>query len=133
MTRIESKKVVVNCPDSEVFEYLLDMNNFKELLPQDKISNWTSSEKECSFKVQNTATIALVQKGATPSKEINIVSGDKSPFPFTLNIYLEATDAATRAYMICDAEVNPFLKMMIEKPLSNLFNYIADQLVAVKS
>ena len=54
MTRIESKKVAVNCPQAECFEFLTDMNNYELLLPKKNISDWNSDEKTCSFKIQKT-------------------------------------------------------------------------------
>ena len=34
----------------------------------------------------------------------------------------------TEGYIEFDGEVNAFLKMMVEKPLLNLFNYMANKL-----
>lgn len=133
MTKIESKHVEVKCPREEVFAYLMDMNNFKELLPQDRISNWESDEEFCSFKIQGTVTISIRRKGADEPSVINMTNGDKSPFPFTLDAYLEDDgNGGTKAHQKFEADINPFLKMMVEKPLSNLFDYIADRLVKVK-
>ena len=132
--KITSKTVIVDTPAQEVFHFLLDMNNLEQLLPEDKISNWQSSMEKCSFKVQNTATIEMVQKDKTEPNKINIVSGDKSPFSFTLDIFIEAMDDnSCKGYQEFNGDVNPFLKMMIEKPLTNLFNHIADRLKEVKS
>lgn len=130
--KIKSKEVVVAKRPQEVFNYLCDLNNFKELLPQDKISNWESKEDYCSFKVQNTATIDIQFKEAEEFGLIHLVSGARSPFPFTLDIHLNAEgDSFTQGYQLFDGKVNPFLKLMVEKPLTNLFNYIADRLVVV--
>lgn len=133
MTNIESKHVEVNCPPAEVFEYLTDLNNFQELLPKDKISNWESDEEKCSFRIQGTVTLSIVRKDSTPHTVINLVSGEKTPFPFTLDVFLEDRgDGGTKVYQKFEGEINTFLKMMVEKPLANLFDYIADRLVKVK-
>lgn len=129
--KIKSKEVSVKKDRKLVFNYLCDLNNFKELLPQDKISNWESKEDYCSFKVQNTATIDIQFKEAKEFNLIHLVSGDKSPFPFTLDIHLDEIEDGTFGYQMFDGKVNPFLKLMVEKPLTNLFNYIADRLVVV--
>jgi carbon monoxide dehydrogenase subunit G len=129
--KIKSKEVSVKKDPQVVYSYLCDLNNFKELLPQDKISNWESKEDYCSFKVQNTATIDIQFKEAHEFNLIHLVSGDKSPFPFTLDIHLDKIEDGTFGYQMFDGKVNPFLKLMVEKPLTNLFNYIADRLVVV--
>jgi len=132
MTRIESKKVNVACNAEECYEFLTDLNNYELLLPKDKISNWESSEKKCSFKIQKTYKLELIYSNGLPYKEIHLKSGENSPFQFTLNILLSESGNDTEAQLICDADINPFLKMMVEKPLNNLFNYMADRLVKVK-
>lgn len=126
--KIESKKVNVPASDEKVFNYVSDLNNFKKLLPADRISDWESTSDYCSFKVQGTATIDLKMKESTPNSHILLESGEKSPFPFTLNIYFDEEEGNTTAYQIMNAKINPFLKMMVERPLTNLFDYIADRL-----
>jgi carbon monoxide dehydrogenase subunit G len=126
--RIESKTVEVPAGREKVFAFVSDLNNFKKLLPAERISDWESRGDYCSFKVQGTATIDLKLKNTEPHSRISLESGDRSPFPFTLEIFFEEHDGKTKAFQIMEAQVNPFLKMMVEKPLSNLFNYIANKL-----
>lgn len=133
MTTIDSKKVEVNSSAADVYAYLTDLNNFKELLPQDRISNWESTAEQCSFKIQGTVTISIKMKDGTPNHTIHLTNGEKSPFPFTLDVSIEETGPdECIASQRFQADINPFLKMMVEKPLSNLFNYIADKLQEVK-
>ncbi len=133
MTRIESNKVNVSCSTQECFKFLADMNNYELLLPKDKISSWESSNEMCSFKIQKTYKLELVFVSGEEHSAIHLKSGANSPFKFTLNINLTDFDGNTEAQLLCEADINPFLKMMVEKPLNNLFNYMADRLVKVKA
>lgn len=131
MTVIESQHIQVNAPVEKVFAFLRDLNNFKQLLPQDRISNWESDRDRCSFKVQNAATIELKFESEKSNEQIHIVSGDRSPFPFTLDIHTEVKDGQVEAYNVFKGEMNPLIKMMAEQPLRNLFNYIAAEVAKV--
>ena len=131
MTRIESKQVEVSKPATDLYAFLQDMNNFKLLLPQDKISDWQSDGTSCSFKVAGAATIGLMLDGGTPPNLIKLKATDRSPFPFTLDVHLVEENGKTKAYQVFEAELNTFIKMMVEKPLKNLFDHIADRLVTV--
>lgn len=133
MTNIESKHVLVDNTQQEVFDFLGDLNNFKLLLPQDKITNWKSDKGFCSFKVNGMATIDLILKSSDPSSKHHIVSGEDAPFSFTLDIFIEAKGDQCKAYNKFSGDINPFLRLMVEKPLTNLFNYIADKLAEVKA
>jgi hypothetical protein len=127
--KIESQRVEVNAEPTEVFTFLSDAHNIEHLLPLDNIKDFEATNDRCSFKVQGGITITLVQDELTPVESIRMVSGEKSPFPFNLTIFMEAsTLGGTNGYIAFDGEVNPFLKMMVQKPLTNLFNYMSQQL-----
>lgn len=131
-TKIDSNKVIINANQATVFNYLTDFNNIKELLPQDKISDWQASTDDCSFKIQNAAIIPLVKDTVEPNGKINIKSGEKAPFPFTLEVFIEEqSEDKSLAYLKFEGEINAFLKMMVVKPLTNLFNYMADRIQEV--
>ncbi|MCG8578094.1 MAG: hypothetical protein MI810_24655 [Flavobacteriales bacterium] len=127
-TVIESEKVKVGATPEKVFKFLEDFNNMDKLLPQDKISDWESDFDRCSFKIQNAAVIPLVKESVEPHSKINIVSGDKAPFKFTLVAHIKEVEGGTEAYLIFEGDINPFLKMMVMKPLTNLFNFMAERL-----
>lgn len=131
MTRIESKHVTIDASVGTVETFLLDMHNFEQLLPEGRISEWTSDGKSCSFKVQGAATIGLQLDGNEPGKMVRMKSTERSPFPFTLNAVLEADGDRTKAHQVFEADLNPVLKMMVSGPLKNLFDHIADKMVAV--
>ena len=105
-----------------------DANNLIHLLPQDKISDFKATKDECSFKVQGGVIISLVHNGAEGMDKIFMKSGEKSPFPFTLTINTTNQGNSTEGYIHFDGQVNMFLKMMVEKPLTSLFNYMSDKL-----
>ena len=131
MTRIESKQVRIARSAEEVYSFLQDMNNFQQLLPQDRISEWKCDGRSCSFKVQGAATIGLQLDGGTPNRLVRMKSTERSPFPFTLDVHLVEDNGATEAQEIFEADLNPIIKMMVEKPLKNLFDHIADKMVAL--
>lgn len=131
MTRIESKQVTIGRGPDELYTFLQDMNNFQQLLPQDRISDWKSDGRSCSFKVQGAANIGLELAGGEAPGLVRMKATDRSPFPFTLDVHLQAADGGTRAWQVFEADLNPFIKMMVETPLRNLFDHIADKMVAL--
>jgi len=125
---LTGEKVKVNTGRTEIENFLIDSRNLELLLPEDKISNFVADENSCSFKVQGGFTISLIQDGRKEG-EIYLRSGEKSPFPFKLTVHLnEEEPNITEGHIVFDGEVNAFLKMMVEKPLLNLFNYMSHKL-----
>ena len=129
MTKIESQKVNVAASAEEVFNYVNDANNFEGLLPPDRIENWRSDQDSFRFKIKNVTEIGFRKKQADPPGYLQLESDESAPFALTLNIYIKAIgDNQCEAQQIIEADINPFLKMMVEKPLTNLFDYIAKRL-----
>lgn len=127
--QIKADTVVVNADQDTVRAFLKDSTNMEHLLPMDKVSDFQATIDKCSFKVQGGITISLLQDGDNGSNELYLKSGEKSPFPFKLTIFMNDKGQTTEGYIQFDGQVNAFLKMMVEKPLTNLFNYMSKKLV----
>lgn len=128
MTTIETEKKISPNTIEALFAFLTDMNNFEQLMPADKIEKWESSKEQCEFTIKGMARIGLKQEAAEAPGKIVISSFGKVPFSFQLNILLEkAAEKETRTYMIFEGDINPFMKMMVEKPLRNFFNMLVDK------
>lgn len=130
-TTIESRSVLIARPAGAVHAFLQDMSNFEQLLPRERISEWRSDGSECSFKVQGAATIGLRLAPGTAPTLVKMEATDRSPFPFALDVHLSDEGGGTRAQAVFNADLNPFIKMMVEQPLKNLFDHIAGRLVEV--
>jgi hypothetical protein len=55
--------------------------------------------------------------------------GDKGPFPYTLSIHIKAEGSnSCSGYIEFEGEVNMFMKMMVQKPLTSLFENMTKKL-----
>ena len=126
--QINSDKALVQAGSAEIIEFLSNAENLVHLLPQDKISDWEATNEQCAFKVQGGIVITLVQNGIEEPNKIFLKSGEKSPFPFELTIHLDQVEDSTEGYIEFNGNVNMFLKMMVEKPLTALFNHMTKEL-----
>ncbi|MBI2967027.1 MAG: SRPBCC family protein [Bacteroidetes bacterium] len=128
---IETPKSDIPAPAEKVFTYLSDMSNYRNLMP-DQVINWQSTADECTFTIKGMATIGMKIVERIPDHEIKIVSGEKSPVKFDLRCHIEAiSEKSSTAHLFFESDINPFLKMMVEKPLENFFNYLAEKLKTV--
>lgn len=127
--KLESEKVTVNTNIPTIIEFLKNAENLYELLPKDNISDFKADATQCSFKVQGGFEISLVEDGISENM-VHLKSGEKTPFPFKLDVHLtDLGNNQTEGFIAFDGEVNMFLKMMVEKPLLNLFNYMSKKLM----
>ncbi len=126
---IDTAPRIVNANAETVYTFLHDINNFQGLFPEDKIENWESTDEYCTFRIKGMTDIGLKRVASTPNSLIYLDSYGKVPFKYTLNIFLEEKGDQTEAKLKFDGDINPFMKMMVEKPLTNFFNMLADKLV----
>lgn len=126
--KIESDKSEINKPAAEVFAFLSNFNNFQKLMPP-QVVDWQSTENDCHFKISGMASIGMKIVEKTPNTLIKVVSDGKVPFAFTLNIHLtETAPTQTTGQLIFEADINPMMGMMVEKPLRNFFNLLAGKM-----
>jgi hypothetical protein len=130
--KIESHVVEVEKPASHVFAYLTNFNNFRSMMPP-QVTDWKSTEDECSFNISGMASIGMKIVEKTPHSRILIHSHGKVPFDFELEVILtEKGEQKCTGQLICTAELNPMMKMMVEKPLMKFFNVLADKMKDIK-
>ncbi len=128
MSSIKSNTVTVDKPANEVFNFLKDLNNLEKLMPHDRIEDWQSDTDHCRFKIKGLAGIGMKLDGFVENKQIKLVSDGKNPFPFVLTIHFDGDGNKCHSFFEFDGQMNMFLKTMVEKPLKNFFNMLAEKL-----
>ncbi|WP_068474898.1 hypothetical protein [Saccharicrinis aurantiacus] len=127
MTKFESEIKKVSQSDEKIFKFISDFNNFKSLIPQDKIKNWQSTEDTCKFSVDGIgdAGLRIVEKQA--STTVKYSTDGKVPFNFFLWIQLkQVAENDTRIKLTIKADLNPMMKMMVGKHVKKFLNMLGD-------
>ncbi len=126
--RIESEKLIINCPPQKVYDFLGNFDNFSSLLPG-QVANWQSTGDSCSFEVKGMATLGLRITEKIPFTKISMKGEGKIPFGFTLDSFIkEISSQQCQVQMVIDADMNPFIAMMAEKPLQNFIDMVLPRL-----
>ena len=117
-----------------VYETLADLNNLEKLknrIPPDKIEDFTFDSDSCSFSVQPVGKIRFSIIDREPLKTIKLTT-DRSPMEVNMWIQLKETgEQETKMRLTIKAELNPFIKPMISKPLQEGINQIADIIASI--
>ena len=130
MTLIENEVNVSKSID-EVFGFLENMNNHEQLMPPN-IYNWSSTENEARFTVQNMAKLALKIGSKIKNQEIQAIPSEKAPFDIELKWEVkENGETSTQAKLTISADLNPMMKMIASGPLQKLVNFQTEKLVEV--
>ena len=129
MTTFESK-VNINKPINEVYQFLADLNNHQQLMPEN-IVNWTSTPDEARFDIQNMGKLVLKIENRIENAEINIIPSEKPPFDLQLNWKLADSGTHTEVMFTISAELNMMMKMLASGSLQKLADHETQSLTEV--
>jgi carbon monoxide dehydrogenase subunit G len=127
MLVIETPQQNLKATQQEVYGFLADMNNLQKLMPE-QVVHWKSDADSCTYTIKGMADIGMRVLERKPFESIHIQSEGKGPFAFTLTLSVKDDGEHSKAGLKFEGDVNPFLKMMVEKPLSNFFNLLIQSL-----
>lgn len=121
MTRIESDPIQINKAVSSVYQFLSDLRNYKELMP-DRVTEFDAGEDEARLRIEGLGKFSMRRGNCMPDSLIELIPEGSLPFSFTMRWELQETDANTRVLGIIDADLNMMLKMLAQGPLREFIN-----------
>ena len=127
--KLESKIGKIENTDERIYNFLTDFNNFKHLIPADKIKNWQSDETSCSFTIDPIGNTGVKVIEKEPYKLIKLTNLEESKMDFTFWVQLKMlSETDTRIKLTLEANLNPMIQAMAKKPLQEFLDKLVDQL-----
>ena len=131
MLVIETEKKQINKSAQDVYDFVSNSLNLGKILPE-QVENFKGDTEMCVFEVKGLAKLGLQILERNPISAVVYKNTEKTPVKFTLKVNIVAlSDNTCNSYMVFEGDVNAMMKMMIEKPLNNLFTSMANKLEVV--
>ncbi len=123
---LEGRKIVVNKSVNTLVEMLNKPEDYKNLMP-DSLQNFEVRDNGFKFGLKGMPEIAL------KIEEVNdnavVLKSASSSLDFELKGLMNAlNENQTEVQLLFEGKFNPFIKMMVEKPLQNFINTLSDNL-----
>ena len=134
-SKFESSIKPIPYPQQAVYDNISDLRNLekvKDRVPEDKVSDFTFDEDTVGINIQPVGELKLriIEREEPKCVKFETV---QSPVPFNVWIQVLPVDEQnSKMKVTVKAELNPFIKSMIEKPLQEAVEKIADALALVK-
>lgn len=131
MATFESPVKTIAASEEAVFNKFSNLSNLgilKERIPSDKIKDFEFDNDSCSFSVSPIGAIGLRIIEREPFKTIKFAS-EKSPIQF--NVWIQLINMGpheTKAKITLKAELSPFVKPLVSKPLQEALDKMADMM-----
>lgn len=127
---LEGRKIIVNKSSKELSELLKSPENYKDFMP-DGLQKFETRDNGFKFGLQGMPEIALKIEEVDEQKAV--LKSASSSLDFSLTATLNpVSENQTEVQMLFEGKFNPFIKMMVEKPLQNFINALTDKIEAYK-
>lgn len=131
MTEFTSEIKILPHNDTEVFSVLSDLSNLefvKDKIPQDKIKDFSFDKDSCTISVDPVGKIKfnIIERVANST-----VKFQAEQVPFGLDLIVELNNNGenkTELKLTVNANLNPFIKPMVSKPLQQGLEKMAEAL-----
>lgn len=134
MKRYESQVKMIAASQSSVYRMLSDMNNvalIQDQIPADQVKDLKFDANSVSCNVSPVGTVSLSIIDREPEKCIKFTT-TQSPMAMTMWIQIVSTgDNSCKIRLTLEADINPFIAKMVEKPLKDGLEKIADTLTII--
>ena len=135
MSKFESSIRQINYPQQVVYQGLSNLDNLSKIqdrIPEDKANDLTFDNDSVSINVPPVGKITMRIVDREEPKTIKFETVE-SPLPFNFWIQLlPVTENSCKMKLTLKAELNPFIKGMVSKPLKDGIEKIADVLQMIK-
>lgn len=123
---LEGRKIVVNKSAAELVQMLKNPEDYRSLMPE-TLQNFEAREDGFKFGLKGMPEIAL--KIDEVSEKQVVLKSASSSLDFALTGTMNAiNENQTEVQLLFEGKFNPFIKMMVEKPLKNFIGTLTDNL-----
>ncbi|HPW70431.1 MAG TPA: SRPBCC family protein [Bacteroides graminisolvens] len=135
MSQFESSVKQIPFSQERVYTKLSDLSNLesvKDRIPQDKVKDISFDSDTLTFSVDPVGKITLQVIEREPFKCIKFET-TQSPLPFNLWIQLVPdSEQGCKMKLTIRVDINPFMKAMVQKPLQEGIEKMADMLAMIQ-
>lgn len=135
MSKYESTIKVIPYSQEQVYNKLSDLTHLesvKDKIPKDKVQDISFDADSISFNVPPAGNLTLKIAEKEPHKCIKFET-TTSPVPFTLWVQIvPVSEEECKMKLTIQVDINPMMKMMIEKPLKDGLEKMADMIAAIQ-
>lgn len=123
---LETSKVIINKSQKYFFEFLLDLNNFEQLMPENT-DKFQVDGDSFLFNLKGMPEIRLVVKEKQPFDKI-ILGAASSKLNFSLTAIINVvSDNSCEAQLLFNGEFNAMMAMMVKGPLQKFINTLTEK------
>ncbi|SDE02252.1 orotate phosphoribosyltransferase [Riemerella columbipharyngis] len=123
---LEGRKIIVNKSAKELTNMLKNSEDYKNLMPEG-LQKFESTGDGFKFGLKGMPEIAL-KIDDVDQQRVVLKSASSSLDFFLTGTMNPINENQTEVQLLFEGKFNPFIKMMVEKPLQNFINALTDKI-----
>ncbi len=126
--KIESQKVIVDKNQQEMFDFLTNVENYEQLMPESKENFEVISPNTFLFSLKGMPEIQLKIE-ETREPDMVILSSASDKFNFSLDTNIEAlNENQSEVQILFQGKFNAMMSMMVKSPLKKFIGNLTEKL-----
>jgi carbon monoxide dehydrogenase subunit G len=133
ISKFESRTGKLTCTPPEIFDFVTDIRNLMQFVPDGTIDDLQIDSDSCSFHISPLGKVYLNLSEKEPYNKV-VYNGNvlqSNDFSLVLNIK-ENNAGKAEVNLKLAAHLNPLLKMMAAKPIDSLLEKLVDEMEKFK-
>lgn len=128
---LESPKVNVKKNQAEMYQFLTQVENYKQLMPESMEKFEITTPDAFLFALKGMPQIELkIQETHEP--DLVVLGSTSEKFNFTLNAIIEAAgDDNSNVQLLFDGKFNAMMAMMVKNPLKKFITTLSENIAKV--
>lgn len=128
---LESPKLLVKKNQTELYNFLTQVENYKQLMPESMEKFEITAPDSFLFALKGMPQIELkIQETHEP--DLVVLGSTSEKFNFTLNAIIEAAgDDSSNVQLLFDGKFNAMMAMMVKSPLKKFITTLSENIARV--
>lgn len=124
---LETTKVTVSKSQKDIFGFLTDLNNFEQLMPENK-EKFKVDGDSFIFALKGMPEIRLVLQEKNEFNQV-VLGAASSKLAFTLTTNIETvSEISSEVQLKFAGDFNPMMAMMVKSPLQKFINTLSENI-----
>lgn len=122
---LQTKKYVINKSQKDFFEFLTNLNNFEQLMPENT-DKFEVDGDSFLFSLKGMPEIRLILKEKQEFDKI-VLGAASSKLNFSLTAAIQSvTENSCEAQLLFQGDFNPMMAMMVKGPLQKFIDTLTE-------
>ncbi|GHA49139.1 hypothetical protein GCM10007103_32530 [Salinimicrobium marinum] len=123
---LESQKVTVQKSQQELYNFLTDVENYEQIMPESKEKFEVKSKDTFAFALKGMPEIQL-QIQDTREPDLIVLGSTSDKFNFSLDVVIgDAGENQSEAQLFFHGKFNAMMSMMVKGPLKKFIGNLAE-------